>query len=111
MIHCKLRVTGVMLVAMLGVFGIRASALDSPIAALRVAGQTLDQGLHDQIEMLLRTDAGLIGSRLRVRADNAVVTVGGTAPDEQAQRRALNLTRRVPGVREVRNDVEINRPK
>ncbi|MDR1996173.1 BON domain-containing protein [Azonexus sp.] len=113
MIRSKLRVIYLTLAAMLGVLGIGVSATDSPpaIAALGVAGQILDEGLHDKVERLLRTDVGLAGSRLHVRTSNAVVTVGGTVPDERSLRRALNLASRVPGVREIRNDMVINRPK
>ncbi len=113
MIRDKLPVVYLVLMAMLGVLGIKASATDSPpaIAALGVAGQTLDEGLHGKVEILLRTDVGLAGSQFDVRADNAVVTIGGTVPDEWSLRRALNLAASVPGVREVRNDMEIGRPK
>lgn len=113
MIRRNLPVIVLMLAVMIAALGIRASAIDSPpaIAALGVAGETLDAGLHDRVETLLRTDVGLTGSQFRIRTNNAVVTVGGTVPDELSLRRALELAGGVPGVREVRNAMEIDLPK
>jgi hypothetical protein len=113
MISRNLPVIFLVLVVMFGSLGIRASATDSPraIAALGVAGHTLDTGLHDRVETLLRTDVGLAGSQFRIRTDNAVVTVGGNVPDEPSLRRAMELANSVNGVREVRNAMEIGFPK
>ncbi len=101
------------LAVMFGSLGIRASATDSPraIAALGVAGHTLDASLHERVETLLRTDVGLAGSQFRIQTDNAVVTLGGNVPDESSLRRAMELASSVSGVREVRNAMEIGYPK
>ncbi|HEX6733488.1 MAG TPA: BON domain-containing protein [Azonexus sp.] len=113
MIRRNLPVIYLMLAVMFGALGIRASATDSPpvIAALGVAGQTLDEGLHEKVETLLRTDVGLSGAQFRIHTANAIVTVGGTVPDESSLRRALDLAGSVSGVREVRNAMEIGLPK
>lgn len=113
MIRRNLPVLYLMLAAMFGALGLRASAIDSPpaIAAIGVAGEALDAGLHDRVETLLRTDVGLAGAEFRIQTTNAVVTVGGTVPDEFSLRRALELASSVPGVREVRNAMEIGLPK
>ncbi|KAB2922865.1 MAG: BON domain-containing protein [Dechloromonas sp.] len=113
MITRNLPVIFLVLVAMFGSIGIRASATDTPraIAALGVAGETLDAGLHDRVEMLLRTDVGLAGSQFRIQTDNAVVTIAGSVPDELSLRRAMELAGSVKGVREVRNAMEIGYPK
>lgn len=93
--------------------GLTAYATDNQqtIAALNVAGETLDEALHDKVETLLRTDVGLAGSKFHVQAKTGVVTLGGTVPDEHSLRRALDLASSVRGVREVRNALEIDFPK
>jgi osmotically-inducible protein OsmY len=40
-----------------------------------------------------------------------VVTVGGTVPDENSLRRALDLASSVRGVREIRNGMVVEFPK
>jgi osmotically-inducible protein OsmY len=113
MIRRNLPVICLVLAVLLGGLGIRASATDSPqaIAALGVAGHTLDSGLHEKVETLLRTDAGLAGAQFRIHTRNAVVTLAGTVPDESSLYRALELASSVAGVREVRNAMEIGFPK
>ena len=93
--------------------GLTAYATDNPqsIAALGIAGETLDEALYDKVETLLRTDVGLAGSKFRVEARTGVVTLGGTVPDEHSLRRALDLASSVRGVREVHNAMEIDFPK
>ena len=68
---------------------------------------THDEILADRVETLLRTDAGLVGSRFRVSVKSAVVTVAGSVPDVYSVQRALDLVSGVRGIREVRNALEI----
>ncbi|MGE5470468.1 MAG: BON domain-containing protein [Bacteroidota bacterium] len=93
--------------------GLTAFATDHPpaIAAVGVASDTLDAVLNDQAETLLRTDVGLAGGRFRVLTHAGVVTVGGAVPDEYSIGRALDLVSGLPGVREVRNAMEVDSPK
>lgn len=109
----NLPVIFLILAVMLGSIGVRVSASGSPqvIAAIDVAGETLDDGLHDRVETLLRTDVGLVGAQFRVSTEEAVVTLAGTVPDELALRRAMELAGSVKGVRKVRNAMEIADPK
>lgn len=113
MLSRNLPVIILILAVMLGSIGVRVSASGSPpsIAAIDVAGETLDDGLQDRVETLLRTDVGLVGARFRIRTDNAVVILAGTVPDELALRRAMDLAGSIKGVREVRNAMEIDDPK
>lgn len=92
---------------------ISAFATDDPKAAAAVIASTeaYDAALTEKVENLLRTDVGLAGSQFRILAKAAVVTVGGTVPDEHALRRALDLASGVRGVREVRNAMEVDVPK
>lgn len=92
---------------------ISAFATDEPKAAAAVIASTeaYDAALTEKVENLLRTDVGLTGSQFRILSKGAVVTVGGTVPDEHALRRALDLASAVRGVREVRNAMEVDVPK
>jgi len=90
--------------------GITASAIENPQAVASV-GESPDTALNDKVETLLRTDIGLAGSRFRVHTSAGVVTVGGTVPDENSLRRALDLASSVRGVREIRNGMAVEFPK
>lgn len=93
--------------------GLSAFATDDPqlLAALVANTEAQDAALTDRVETLLRTDIGLARSQFRVISKSAVVTVGGSVPDEHALRRALDLASGVRGVREVRNAMEVDVPK
>lgn len=90
-----------------------AFAIDDPKAASAIIAnsEVHDVALTEKVETLLRTDVGLAGSQFRILAKAAVVTVGGSVPDEHALRRALDLASGVRGVREVRNAMEVDSPK
>lgn len=109
----KLVVAAGLAAVLLGGLGVTAFATDSPqvIAAVGIAGETLDSGLSDRVETLLRTDIGLVGSRFRVHSKSGIVTLGGSVPDEHSLRRALDLASSVHGVREVLNALEIDSAK
>lgn len=70
-----------------------------------------DDPLNERVELLLRTDIGLAGSRFQVRTHDGVVALSGRVPDEPAKFRALHLVSGVKGVREVRADLETADPK
>jgi len=99
--------------ATLAGIGLSAFATDDPqlLAAMIANTEAQDAALIDKVETLLRTDIGLAGSQFRILAKSAVVTVGGSVPDEHALRRALDLASGVRGVREVRNAMEVDLPK
>lgn len=113
MIKKNLMRAGLALAVTLAGLGLRASATGQPpmLLALGEAGITLDAELGDRVETLLRSDAGLTGSQLRVGAQAGVVTVRGRVPDEQSLQRALDLAAGVRGAREIRNGMEIGLPK
>ena len=86
-----------------------AFATDDPqiVAASLANNEAGDLALSDRVETLLRTDIGLAGSKFRVSARSAIITVAGSVPDEHALRRALDLASGVRGVREVRNGLSV----
>jgi hyperosmotically inducible periplasmic protein len=87
--------------------GLTAFAIDNPQDSAR-AGVSLDVVLNDKVETLLRTDAGLAESRVRVQTHAGVVTLGGTVADEQSLRRAQDLVSGIQGVREIRSDMVVD---
>ncbi len=100
---------GVIALATFVGLGLSAFATDDPqiVAAAVANAEAQDITLNDRVETLLRSDVGLAGSRIRVSTRSAIVTVGGTVPDEHALRRALDLASGVRGVREVRNAMAV----
>jgi hypothetical protein len=113
MIKRHLMVVSLTAAATFAGLGLSAFATDDPkaVAALIANNEVHDTALVEKVETLLRTDVGLTGSQFRVLSRSAVVTVGGTVPDEHALRRALDLASGVRGVREVRNAMEVGSPK
>jgi hyperosmotically inducible protein len=94
--------------------GLTAYAIDHPnrpTSSTLGATQNTDAALNDRIETLLRTDVGLAGSRFRIQTRGGVVILGGGVPDEHSLHRAIDLASSVKGVREVRNELEIEFPK
>jgi osmotically-inducible protein OsmY len=113
MINRKVFVTISAAVLISGI-GLTASAIDHPnrpTSSTLGAAQNADIALNERIENLLRTDIGLTGSRFRIQTQSGVVTLGGGVPDEHSLQRALELAASVKGVREVRNELEIEFPK
>lgn len=108
----QIMIAGLMAIATFIGLALSAFAFDDPhvVAAKAAQSDTLDKVLTDKVETLLRTDAGLAGSRFRVNSDASVVTLSGYVPDEHALRRALELASGVRGVREVHNKMEIGIP-
>ena len=94
--------------------GLTAFAIDHPnrpTSSTLSTTQNADSLLNERIETLLRTDIGLTGSRFRIQTRSGVVILGGGVPDEHALQRAIELASSVKGVREVRNELEIEFPK
>jgi osmotically-inducible protein OsmY len=94
--------------------GLTAYAIDHPnrpTSSTLGATQNNDAALNDRIETLLRTDIGLAGSRFRIQTRGGVVILSGGVPDEHSLHRAIDLASSVKGVREVRNELEIEFPK
>jgi hyperosmotically inducible protein len=65
----------------------------------------------DQITKTLRdridADAQLKDAGVRVRTDNGMVTLMGMVPNIQVRDRAADLARKIPGVRAVRNELQL----
>ena len=64
-----------------------------------------DDGIKKAVTERLGRDERLRDADIKVRSDNSVVTLMGSAPDAKTKTYAADLTRGVPGVRAVRNEL------
>jgi osmotically-inducible protein OsmY len=64
-----------------------------------------DDGIEKTVKGRLDKDEYLKGTDIKVRSDNSVVTLIGKVTDHKTRARASDLTRGVPGVRAVRNEL------
>jgi hyperosmotically inducible protein len=64
-----------------------------------------DDGIEKAVKGRLDKDEYLKDTDIKVRSDNSVVTLIGKVPDHKTRVRASDLTRGVPGVRAVRNEL------
>lgn len=64
-----------------------------------------DDGIKKAVTERLERDGRLRDADIKVRSDNSVVTLMGTVPDVKIKTYAADLTRGVPGVRAVRNEL------
>jgi len=66
-----------------------------------------DDDMKGAVTARFDKDAGLKDADIKVRSDNALVTLMGTVPNARAKVRAGDLARAVPGVRTVRNELRL----
>ena len=92
-----------------GIDGVKSvrNTLEIVPAAKRKALDTKDNEVTKAVRNRLATDGQLQGVSIRVRADNGMVTLMGTVPSAQVKDRAFEMARKVPGVRAVRNELQL----
>ena len=66
-----------------------------------------DKVLETRVKAALVKEEGLDASRIKVETYRGVVQLSGFVPDQRMAERAAAAARRVPGVREVKNDVRL----
>ncbi|MEN3355285.1 MAG: hypothetical protein V7640_3443 [Betaproteobacteria bacterium] len=66
-----------------------------------------DKVLEARVKAALVKEEGLDASRIKVETYRGVVQLSGFVPDQKMAERAGAAARRVPGVREVKNDVRL----
>ena len=81
----------------------------SPPAATSPAGadQRSDTALTTSVQAKFYSDENLRGRDIDVSAENGVVTLRGTVPNENAKQQAMNLARGVEGVTNVNDQIEV----
>ncbi|GEM_PF-5373150 len=87
-----------------------AAALIAPYALARPFVD--DDEIYDQVNRKLNSDQDIHG-RIKIEVKNAVVTLTGTVGTEKVKSKAEKIVRKVAGVKEVVNKLEIgeNIPK
>ena len=73
----------------------------------RKALDARDDEVSKAVTDRLDADGQLKGAKIRVRADNGMVTLMGSVPSARAKDRAADMTRKVPGVRAVQNELQV----
>ena len=91
------------------VSGVKAvtNALQVVPVEQRKAVDVKDTDVKKTVVERLGTDQQLKSADIAVRADNGLVTLTGTVSDVRAKARAADLARKVPGVRGVRNELQL----
>jgi hyperosmotically inducible periplasmic protein len=89
-----------------GVKGVR-NTLEVVPEMKRKAADARDDQISKTVRDRFDADGQLQGASIRVRADNGMVTLMGTVPNVQLKDRAADLARKVPGVRAVRNEIQL----
>jgi hyperosmotically inducible protein len=92
-----------------GIDGVRAvrNTLEIVPETKREASDARDDKVAKAVSDRLDMDGQLKGTSVRVRADNGIVTLMGDVPNARAKERAVELARRVRGVRAVRNELQL----
>ena len=73
----------------------------------RKALDAKDDEVRKAVTDRLDGDGQLQGAKIKVRTDNGKVTLMGSVPNVRAKDRAADMTRKVPGVRAVRNELQV----
>ena len=74
------------------------------------ADQKADDRIYDQVRMKLTTDADVKGGGLDVSVKDGVVTIKGRVDTEKGKSRAAKLARKVKGVKDVDNELQVGPP-
>jgi hyperosmotically inducible protein len=92
-----------------GVGGVKSvtNALQVVPLEQREAVDVRDTDVKKAVAERLDGDQQLKAATIKVRADNGLVTLMGTVPDARAKARAGELARKVPGVRAIRNELQL----
>lgn len=75
-------------------------AADKPIS---------DDLIVDQVRIKLSADAEVKGGALTVESKQGVVTLGGSVESQRQKDKAAKLTKKIKGVKQVVNNIEIKK--
>jgi len=92
-----------------GISGVKSvnNTLQVVPATQRKTVDVKDTDVKKTVVERLGMDQQLKTADISVRADNGMVTLTGTVPDARAKARAAEVARKVPGVRAVRNELQL----
>ncbi len=76
-------------------------------AAASVQKPLTDDEIHDKVKERLAADRDVKGGGLDVEVANGVVTLKGTVREASQKAKAERITRKVPGVKQVVNQLQV----
>ena len=76
-------------------------------AAASVQKPLTDDEIHDKVKERLAADRDVKGGGLDVNVQNGVVTLKGKVSEESQKVKAERITRKVPGVKQVVNQIQV----
>lgn len=85
------------------------SILAASAATLTAAKQVSDDVIYDQVRRKLANDPDVKGGTFEVKVENGVVTIRGVVEKEKLKSRAERLTKKVSGVRQVVNQLQVKK--
>lgn len=77
---------------------------------IALADQKTDDRIYDQVRMRLTTDQDVKGGGFEVAVKDGVVTIKGRADTERGKDRATKLAKKVKGVKDVDNQLQVGPP-
>jgi hyperosmotically inducible protein len=100
-----LRAVGIALVAVLGFAQLQAC---TPTESRRSTGETVDDSsITARVKTALLSDPDVKGTDVKVETYRGVVQLSGFVDSPQEAEKAVQLAQKVPGVREVKNDIRL----
>lgn len=86
----------------------QSTATPSAVPAQQSAGeQSTDEGIATSVQAKYYDDDAVRGRNVSVMAESGVVTLRGTVESQAARERAVSIAREVEGVRDVRDELNI----
>lgn len=87
----------------------RAFLLTAPLAALPLLAQKVisDDSIHDQVRQRLANDPDIKGAAFEIDVKGGVVTIKGVVSSEKWKTKADRVTKKVKGVRDIKNLLEV----
>lgn len=85
------------------------SLLVAAAGALLAQKQVSDDEIYDQVRRKLANDPDVKGGTFDVKVESGVVTIRGVVEKEKFKAKAERLTKKVHGVRQVVNQIQIKK--
>jgi hyperosmotically inducible protein len=103
-----MRISGLALVAaiVLLTVGVARGSAQAPVANSNVA----DSRLTVKIDTALWSDLRFWGKQISVETERGMVTLRGKVDSEETKRAAAEIVRRIEGIKQVRNELEVVPP-
>jgi hyperosmotically inducible protein len=87
-----------------------ALALIAPLSAAAQKAPVSDNYIYDQVRIRLTADVDVKGGDVVIGVKEGVVTLRGRVDSERAKNKAEKLTKKIKGVRQVVNELRVEKP-